>query len=229
MAQAVRRQGLDEARLIDGGEWNSARWGWLESVRRDGSLTDTARLLAHVLVLDYANHRTSECNPSIDELMRVLGKSKSTVKRAVQDLEESGWIIRESGRGRGRKTGYGFLTRAKIIPLKGVKNDPLKGVSRAPFSGSEKGSNLTRKGVKNEPGHYIAKPWKNHRARAGVREVTPTLSENPLVIREAEDAVARLRAGRSDALDDLKPWVIGHILAAGLLTEGELTTTGWQC
>ena len=77
---------MDEARLIDVGEWNSARWGWLESVRRDVSLTDTARLLAHVLALDYANHRTSECTPSIDELMRVLGKSKPTVKRAVRDL-----------------------------------------------------------------------------------------------------------------------------------------------
>ncbi|MEC7763371.1 MAG: helix-turn-helix domain-containing protein [Pseudomonadota bacterium] len=220
---------MDEARLIDVSEWNSARWGWLESVRRDTSLTDTARLLAHVLALDYANHRTSECTPSIDELMRVLGKSKSTVKRAVLDLEDGGWIIRESGRGRGRKSGYGFLTRAKVIPLKGVKNEPSKGVSPAPFYRSEKGSNLTSKGVKNGPRLYIDKPYKNHRAGGHVREVVPSLSENPLVIREAEAAVERLRAGRSDALDDLRPWVIGHILAAGLLTDDELTATGWQC
>ncbi len=229
MAQAVRRQGLDEARLIDVGEWNGARWGWLESVRRDIDLSTTARLIAHVLALDYANHRTSECTPSIAELSRVIGKSTDTIKRAVHELESQGWIIRDSGRGRGRKTGYGFLTRAKIIPLKGGKNAPSKGGIDAPLTGSEKGAFLLGKGGKNAPRHNIAKPWKNHRARSGAREVTPAISENPIVIREAEAAIERLRSGRSDALEDLKPWVIGHILAAGLLTDDELKATGWQC
>lgn len=229
MAQAVRRQGLDEARLIDGGEWERARWGWLESVRRDIDLTTTARLLACILVMDYANRFTAECNPSYDELARVIGKSADTVKRAVQELEAQGWIIRDSGRGRGRKSGYGFLTRARIIQLKGGKNAPLKGGTDAPLSGSKKGAYLHGKGGKNAPRLYIDKPWKNHSARGRVREALPSLSENPLVIREAEAAVERLRAGRSDALDDLRPWVIGHILAAGLLTDDELNQTGWQC
>jgi hypothetical protein len=61
--------------------------------------------------------------------------------------------------------------------------------------------------------------------RAGTdREIRP--SNNPQVIADAEGAVARFRGGRRDALSDLKPWVLTHIIAANLLTPEERQAAG---
>ena len=67
------------------------------------------------------------------------------------------------------------------------------------------------------PPYIIDKPCKNHGARA----TAPMPSENPMVIRDAERAVARFRDGHADAISDLKPWILDHILAANLLTPEE--------
>ena len=209
-----------EPRVIAPEEWRQQRWGWMESVRRDSSLSPMARLVADTLVLEFANRETHRCDPSRRQLADIHGCSEDTIKRAIKELIKAEWIVILAGVGRGKSTQYGFLTRAKIVHLKGGKNAPLKGGRNAPFCDSEKGADLPGKGGKSALVHNIDKPQKNQRAKTG------KFSPNPMVQREAENAVARLREGRPDALADLQPWVIDHIIAANLLTDAEQAAAG---
>ena len=66
-------------RMIARADWERQRWDWLEGVRRDGGpggLSPTARLLAHALVLDFANHRTARCDPTIVEIASAMPLKK---------------------------------------------------------------------------------------------------------------------------------------------------------
>lgn len=211
---------VGEPRLIAPDEWRQQRWGWMESVRRDGSLSPMARLVADTLVLEYANRDTHRCDPSRRQLAEIHGCSEDTIKRVIKELIDAEWIVVLAGVGRGHNTQFGFLTRAKIVHLKGGKNAPLKGGRNTPLSASQKGADLHGKGGKSAFVHNRDKPRNNQRAREARK------SPNPMVHREAEMAVARWREGRADALADLRPWVIDHIIAAKLLTDAELAAAG---
>lgn len=228
--QVIAVQKDDGPRLIgDPALWRRLKWGWLESVRRDTNLSMTARMVAHALVLDFVNRETLRCDPSYDEIGAVLGVSRDSVRRAVAALRQGGWIVTEGGCGRGISRGYGFLTRAEIIPLKGSKNAPLKGGTTATLSGSQKVADLQPKGSKNAHPHNNDKNHGKTMARAGARAGAYTrgkLSENPQVHHSAERAVRDFRGGRPDALHEAPPWVVAHIIAAGMLTEAELETAG---
>ncbi|QOL80443.1 MarR family transcriptional regulator [Pseudooceanicola spongiae] len=228
-------------RLIARADWERQRWDWLEGVRRDGGpggLSPTARLLAHALVLDFANHRTARCDPTIAEIASAMGTSAATVKRALADLEAGRWIVRDSGRGKGRHSRYGFLTRAKVVPLQRLRTEPSKGCSDAPAKGCR---NDPSKGVMNEPSpttkrgqicsvdgsdmshpYNKDKPYKNHKGREGAHQ----RSQNPMVCKRAEDAVRSFRGGRSEAFAELPGYVLNHIIAADLLTPDERQTSG---
>ncbi|HBS99643.1 MAG TPA: hypothetical protein DEB47_07190 [Citreicella sp.] len=226
MAEPARQHDFEAPaarEIIDARDWERLRYGWAESVRRDHSINVTARLVGQVLAFDFANHRTMQCNPSLGEIGRLLDVSEDTAKRAVAALVDAGWIVRVAGVGRGRRSGYAFLTRARVVPIKGGKSAPIKGGTDAPLSGSQKGANLPVKGGKSASRYNIAKPYKNHRAA----DPAKTPSTNPLVIADAERAVARFRDGRSDALADLQPWVLNHILAADLLSLEERQAAGF--
>lgn len=234
-AQNRRSEARPARRLIDAAEWSYERFNWTASVRRDHDLGVLARLVADCLALDFANARTLRCDPSYRQIAQVLGKSTDTVKRAIRELVDAGWLVRRCGDGRGHSGDYGFLTDANVVRLKGGKNAPPEGGRDAPLSGSQRGADLHGKGGKSASGHNIAKPWKNHGARGGphahaparAREASaPKLSQNPLVIRDAERAVEALREGREAAIFDLKPWVRDHVIAAGLLTEAERARLG---
>ncbi len=154
------------------GEWRRVRFAWMEAVRVDRDLSMTARLLGHVLALDFANHDTAECRPSPKVIADRLGVSVDTAKRAMADLVAAGWIRRASdGPGRGRAASITFLSRAQVVSLKGGRVAPISGGSNggktAPISGPEKGANLRGKGGKfasppTPPNKD--KPYLNHKA-----------------------------------------------------------------
>ncbi|WP_306150628.1 helix-turn-helix domain-containing protein [Roseovarius sp. MMSF_3281] len=224
---SAARERVTHGRIIEQENWRGMRWGWMESVRRDTSLSATARLVADMLALDFVNVRTMRCDPSHGEIAAILGSSKDTAKRAVNDLIKAGWLVRDAGIGRGNKSSYGFVSRAQVVPIKGGKNAPPKGGNGAPLSASQKGANLPGKGGKNASGHNIAKPWKNHGAgagadtRAGVGAREGRVSDNPMVQRDAQRAVDNFRAGQIGAFDEVQPWIWEHVLGAGLLTDEE--------
>ena len=219
-------------RAIAPGEWQRQRFGWLEAIRGAEGLNPTAKIVAHALALDFADRDTLQCNPSHEVLGACVKVSKATVKRAINDLISAGWIDRRQGHGRGNSSGYVFLTRAKIVPIKGVKYDPLKGCKSDPFYEPEKGSNMTRKGVKYDPPLYNSlEPCKNHGGEtpnsATQKNVAAKFSDNPNVQRDAQAAVAAFRDGRAHAFDDLQPWVLAHVLWLDELTDDERRAAGF--
>jgi len=212
----------EERRVIQAGDWERQRWGWLESVRRDEGLNPMARLVAHVLVLDFANHKTMRCDPPMWEIADVIGCSEDTVKRAISQLVRARWIVRAQGVGRGISNGYGFLTRAQIVRIKGGKSAPRKGGRNAPTSGSVMGADLHRKGGKSAPPYNKDKPYKNHKGAGGA----PKPPKNPMIAIEADRAVRAFRDGRADAFETLPVWVLNHVVAANLLTPEERQRAG---
>lgn len=213
-------------RLIDASEWQYQRWIWMEGVRRDANLLPMARLVGHSLALDFAHHATLRCDPSFGAIASVVGTSVDTVKRSVGALCEAHWLARECGLGRGKKSGYGFLTNSKVVTLKGGTRAPQKGGAGAPISGGSKGgTGAWKRGHGCTPPIYKDKPYKNH-GDCSPENLAPKTSTNPMVIQDAERAVAAFRSGRRDALLEAKAWVIDHILAADLLTAEELAAEG---
>lgn len=227
--QVIAVQKDREPRLIgDPATWKRARFGWLESVRRDTSLSPIARLVAHVLVMDFCNRDTLRCDPSYDEIGAVVGKSKHTIRRAVADLFEAGWIVTEGGCGRGVSRGYGFLTRAEIIHLKGSKTAPLKGSRNATFSDPQKVADLQPKGSKtataynNDINH--GKTNTHAGARARTREGTRRFS--PDQIEEARQLVRWVEAGNPTDGVAIPRHLIACALAQKLITQDWLDRWG---
>lgn len=220
-------------RVIAAEEWKRQRWAWMQGVRSDASLSVTARFVADVLALDFVNVDTFICNPSYAAIAEWIGMSPDTAKRAILELVKAGWITRSTARGRSNTPTYGFITRASVVYLKGGKSAPPKRGQICTEKGAnlhgEKGANLPVKGGKSAQAHIILnKPWENHDARAyagaqaHARARGGKVSSNPMVVKQAEHAVARWRDGRADAFVDLKGFVIDHILGAGLLTDDEI-------
>lgn len=77
--------------------WSKDRWLWAKALAADGSLSAFARLLGYTLAIGYANAETAECRPSVSTLIKTLASSRSTVQRALSDLEGAGWIARLGG------------------------------------------------------------------------------------------------------------------------------------
>ncbi|OWU83819.1 hypothetical protein ATO6_15425 [Oceanicola sp. 22II-s10i] len=215
--------------LIADRDWKVERHSWLEGIRRDPDLNAMTKVVAHAMALGrLANRDVARCHATKPELASACGTSVDSVKRALKELENASLIVKRSGAGRGKSNVYGFLIRARIVPLKGGVGAPSKGGAGAPFSGSEKGAQMPPPRCTGAPfSPYIGDyPDLSHNARAAdaVRNGTP--SDNPMVRSEAEAAVRSLRSGRLSALDGLKPWVLNHILAADLLTAEERQAAG---
>lgn len=55
-----------------------------------------SRAVAVYMYLKDRSDKEGKCYPAIGTIARELKLSRSTVKRAVDDLEQSGWLIREA-------------------------------------------------------------------------------------------------------------------------------------
>ncbi len=72
----------------------AARWIWLDDVRnhvRDGTLTSNAGWVAHTLGVHYMNGGR-EAWPSQTELAQTTGLGKRTVRRAIDELQQTGLL-----------------------------------------------------------------------------------------------------------------------------------------
>lgn len=225
---AARENSGDDARhLIETRDWKNQRFGWLEGVRRDASLSPTAQIVAHVLALDFANRDTMRCDPSFRELALATGRSEDTMKRAVKALMHGGWLTFNRGLGRTNHSTYRFLTRAKIVALKGGRFAPQKGGRNAGFSDPKKGADLHEKGGKSASGYNIAKPYKNHNACTPTQPGAPATTFFTETERAAADNIAVLiRAGRSVRSDLVSARVRQCLIAENHLTADELETHG---
>ena len=67
---------------------------WLESVYQDEQLSHRAKAV-YMYLKDHAD-REGKCWPGIKTIAAELGLSRSTVKRALDDLCRAGFLVKES-------------------------------------------------------------------------------------------------------------------------------------
>jgi hypothetical protein len=92
----------------------------------------------------------------------------ASVNRAIRDLEESGWIARSEGRGRGRHTHYTFLIKGKIVVLK-AKGKPIRVEIPSAENRSENRSDRDGKPITPDISHYKDEPTKEPKGRVPAR------------------------------------------------------------
>lgn len=157
------------------GAW---RYEWAAAVRKCADLNATARLVANVLALDFANSDTGQCNPSQDTLADHLGVSVDTIKRALRDLKAAGFLATRPGRWRGATASYEFLSPGKVVAMtpgtapNRRDGKAATGADHARKGGQActpnrqgKGCKSARKGVQICTDHIRKEPCKNILAR----------------------------------------------------------------
>lgn len=139
------------------------RFEWLKAVNRS-DLLSRAKVTAAALAVEFCNDETGRLDPGLDTLADATGQTIDTVKRAIRDLTEGGWLARTEGRGRGNKTEYTLLSPGKVIAISSAKKGaPVhleKGGTGALLS-QEKGAPVHGKGGTGALSHNIAKQTLN--------------------------------------------------------------------
>lgn len=110
-------------------DWQRNRWAWKRAVLADRRLADCAKLLATGLVGTFAHCETGRCNPSNETLAETLGKDVRNIRRAVAERRAAGWIDTRTGRGRGARIAFIFLTGGGSVPIA----DPRKVTEMATY------------------------------------------------------------------------------------------------
>ncbi|GIT93127.1 hypothetical protein JANAI62_35890 [Jannaschia pagri] len=97
------------------------RFEWQKAVLQVRNLNSTAKLVASALSVQFANEETGQLSPGLATLMEFLGLPLSTLKRAIRQLIDAGWLSRSEGRGAGNYTYYKLLAPCKIVPFRPKK------------------------------------------------------------------------------------------------------------
>ncbi len=186
--------------------WNRLRWDWQKAILADPDLPDRSRLLACVLVSQFAHHESAECRPGLPALADALSVSVDTVKRGLSSLEAGGWIERSAGRGRGNKLSISFLFAGEEKGGSAAPFYPEKGCNPAPLSAAKKGADLRVKGCSSAfPPRppYKAEPNLNQR-NAG-SSAAPKRSMHPIPVSGsgAENWSAWLKRSEPPPIDEL--------------------------
>lgn len=135
-----------------------ARLDFYEAMMDAGNFTRAALHVAYKLLYRHMNGTTGRCDPARATLVEETGLSEESVKRAIRELEESGWWI--VGRNEGT-AGPGGRTNT-------YRPNFERGVMRDPPSDPKEGSTLPplrdARGVAQPPkggSHMTPKPGKN--------------------------------------------------------------------
>lgn len=132
------------------GAW---RQEWAAAVRQCRDLSMTAKMVAQVLALDFANRETGQCNPRRATLADHLSVSEATIKRALAELTDAGWLGRTGATARNRTVNYTFLSPGKVVAF---------GPRDRSNAGHERPAIETGTRVKSDPnaGQICTRPYK---------------------------------------------------------------------
>ncbi|MCE8548304.1 helix-turn-helix domain-containing protein [Ruegeria pomeroyi] len=143
------------------------RFDWLKSVMRS-DVSPSAKNVATVLAVQFANDETGQLNPSRDTLADYLNVHRDTIKRAIRELRNAGWLIVFEGRGRGNSSGFRLVSPGKVVAITAAKKRAdlhrEKGADMHPYS-EEKGADLHRKGGRFAPSYIRQEQSIEQRAR----------------------------------------------------------------
>lgn len=87
---------------------------WLHAVMRDRGLSPAARILGAVLISDFLETARA---PDIDLLAKALCVSPRTTKRALNQLEQAGWLTIPDRPKRGNPPCIVLTERSAVLPF----------------------------------------------------------------------------------------------------------------
>ena len=87
---------------------------WLSAVMRDRGLSPAARVLGAVLISDFLGTARA---PDIDAFATVLCASPRTTKRALNQLEQAGWLTMPERPKRGNPPCIILTERSAVLPF----------------------------------------------------------------------------------------------------------------
>lgn len=71
---------------------DSARFAWFKAIMRDMNVSDAGFRLASVLMDEFFNWETGQCNPALSTLARLVEKTPTSVRGTLRSLAKAGWI-----------------------------------------------------------------------------------------------------------------------------------------
>lgn len=219
---------------------------WLSELPPEAVTASEFRVL---FLLCDCHNPSRGCYPSQEYLRTRADVSNGTVNNVLNSLEAKGLIQRH--RSRDGKTKRQCPTRYILgfeidetqdpSPKSGDGNAPEAAPAKTP-SETKKTATKSRKPTPNfgdgAVSNFRAKPSPisgptrlqptgeepvKNQERTSARDQRHRISSNPMVIAEAQRVASAVRAGRVEALTEAQPWVVSHIVAAGLLTDDEVT------
>lgn len=146
------------------------RHAWDDAVAQT-NLPDRAKTLASAL-RRFANDQTGQCNPSIPTLAAYLKRTEQTVRNAIHDLTEAGWLARLPGNGKGNVTKFVMLSPGNVVALRPapIARDAttvsLKGSKDFGNRPAQKGQRTLPKGSKDFDRHIRKEHHSEQKARA---------------------------------------------------------------
>ena len=103
---------------------DQAQARWLDSVMRDRGLSPAARVLGAVLISDFLGTARA---PDIDAFATALCASPRTTKRALNQLEQAGWLTMPERPKRGNPTCIILTERCAVLPFTSPDNHQHQG------------------------------------------------------------------------------------------------------
>jgi biotin operon repressor len=136
-----------------------------------------------ILISTYADGKTGECHPSNALLGKMLGKCDRAIRKAVAEIESSGFVSIHQGRGRGRtfriETPEWYAKpgtkRSGMNPEQNVpSSDQEPGTKRSAFSESTRNETFQEPGTKRSanPERNVPGPNKNTVFNNGLNTVS---------------------------------------------------------
>ncbi|SPF81933.1 helix-turn-helix domain-containing protein [Pseudoprimorskyibacter insulae] len=139
------------------------RFEWMKAALQAEGLSPTAKNIVSTLAVVFANDETGQCNPSQETLADYLKVHRDTIKRALRELRNAGWLASMGDGGRGKAPLLRFLTPSKVIHFDAAKAGQItpkndeKGGANHPAQGTKRGEDLQQKGGQIIPPLYNAK------------------------------------------------------------------------
>ncbi len=97
------------------------RFEWLKAVMQADGLAATAKNVATALAVQFCNDETGQINPSQETIADYLKTHRDTIKRALKELRNAGWMMTIGNGGRGKAPQIRLLSPSKFIPFRARK------------------------------------------------------------------------------------------------------------
>lgn len=125
-----------------------SRYYWHKAVLKS-DLPPRAKVAASALAIVFMNDETGRCDPGFAKILKATGLSKDTLKRAIRDLIDAGWLSRTEGRGKGNVTRYTLCSPGQIVRFRQPERSadmPQKKGSTGALSEKQKGAQVHQEG-----------------------------------------------------------------------------------